>query len=65
MYLPDQMVLNLAPREMTADQQRQADEQLGQITAAVARWSYRVAAQLHAAAAPPARPVRHAHHRTA
>ena len=51
MYLPYQMMSNLAPHEMTADQQREADEQLGQIIAGVARSGHRVAAQVHAAAA--------------
>ena len=60
MYLSYQMLCNLAPREMTASQSREADEQLGRITAAVARWSHRVAAQVHFAAA---MPVRHAHQR--
>ena len=52
MYLSDQMLRNLAPREMAGDQQRAADEQLGRITAAAARWSHRVAAQVHSAATP-------------
>ena len=51
MYLPYQMLSNLAPHEMTADQQREADEQLGQVTAGVARSGRRVAAQVHAVAA--------------
>ena len=55
MYLSDQMLRNLAPREMTASQQRESDEYLGQITAAMARWSHRVAAQVHAVAALPSR----------
>jgi hypothetical protein len=50
-YLPYQMQRNLAPREMTANQQREADEQLGQLAAAVTRWGHRVAARVHAAAA--------------
>jgi hypothetical protein len=62
MYLSDQMLRNLAPREMAGSQQRAADEQLGRIAAAVARWSHRVAARVHSA---PAVPVRHAHHRAA
>jgi hypothetical protein len=55
MYLPYLMLRNLAPRGMTAGEQREADEQLGQITAAVARWGRRVAAQAHAVAALPDR----------
>jgi hypothetical protein len=55
-YLPDQMLRNLTPREMTAGEQRKADEQRGQIAAAVARWVHRVAAQAHAVATLPARP---------
>jgi hypothetical protein len=53
--LPYQMLRNLAPREMTADQQREADEQLGQIAAAVARSGRRVTAQVHAVSALAAR----------
>jgi hypothetical protein len=55
MYLPDQMLRNLTPREMTVGEQREADEQRGQVAAAVARWFHRVAAQAHAVAARPAR----------
>ena len=62
MYLSDQMLRNLAPREIAGSQQRAADEQLGRIAAAVARWSHRVAAQVHTAAAPP---TWHPHHRAA
>jgi hypothetical protein len=43
MYFSDQMLRNLTHREMTAAGQREADEQLGQIVAAVARWGHRVA----------------------
>jgi hypothetical protein len=42
------MLSNLAPREMTAREQREADEQRGQIAAAVARRSHHVAARVHA-----------------
>ena len=48
MYLPYQMLRNLAPREVTAREQREGDEQRGQIAAAVARRSHRVAARVHA-----------------
>jgi hypothetical protein len=51
MYLPYQLLRNLVPYEMTASQQREADEQQGQIAAAVARRGHRVAAQVHALAA--------------
>ena len=51
MFLPDQMLRNLTPREMTAHEQREADEQRGQVAAAVARCSHRVAARVHAATA--------------
>ena len=61
MYLSDQMLRNLTPREMTASQQRESDEQLGQIAAALTRWGHRVTAQVHAAAA---RPGRHGHQPT-
>jgi hypothetical protein len=62
MYLSHQMLSNLAPRTTTAGQQREADEQLGQVAAAVARWRHRVAAQVHAVAA---RPGRHRDQRAA
>jgi hypothetical protein len=55
-YLSYQMLSNLAPREMTADEQREIDEQLGQLAAAVARWGHRVAAQVHAVAGSPSGP---------
>jgi hypothetical protein len=55
MYMPDQMLRNLAPREMTAAEQREADEQRGQIAAAVARWGHRVAVRARAIALPAAR----------
>lgn len=55
MYLSDQMLRNLAPRETTASQQRENDEYLGQIAAAMARWSHRVAARVQAVAALPSR----------
>jgi hypothetical protein len=55
MYVPDQMLRNLAPRELTAGQQREADEQLGQISASVTRYVHRVAARVHAVAAPTGR----------
>ena len=42
MYLPYQMLRNLAPREVTAREQR------GQIAAAMARRSHRVAVRVHA-----------------
>ena len=48
MYLPYQMLRNLAPREVTAREQREGDEQRGQIAAAVARRSHRVTARVHA-----------------
>ena len=61
-YQPYQMLSNLAPREMTADQQRAVDEQRGQVAAAVARWVQRVVSQVPAATALPAR---HEHRPTA
>jgi hypothetical protein len=51
MYLPYQLLRNLVPYEMTASQQREADEQQGQIAAAVARRGHRMAVQVHARAA--------------
>jgi hypothetical protein len=62
MYLSHQMLSNLTPRQMTAGEQREADEQRGQIAAAAARWGRRVAARVHAAAARPDRPDRPARH---
>ena len=56
MYLSDQMLRNLTPQEITASQQRESDQQLGQATAALTRWGHRLAAQLHAAAVRPVRP---------
>jgi hypothetical protein len=50
MYLPYEMLRNLSSREITADEQRKADEQQGQIAAAVARRGHRVAAKVHAVA---------------
>lgn len=55
MYVPYQMLRNLAPQETTPGQQREADEQLGQITAAVTRCGHRVAARVDALAARTAR----------
>jgi len=55
MYLPYQMLRNLAPREMTAREQREGDEQRGQIAAAVARRSHRVAVRVHAVSGPAGR----------
>ena len=55
MYLPYVMLRNLAPPEMTPAEQREADEQLGQTAAALARYGHRVAARVHAAAALAAR----------
>jgi hypothetical protein len=48
MFLPYQMLRNLAPREITAREQREGDEQRGQIAAAVARRSHHVTARVHA-----------------
>jgi hypothetical protein len=55
MYQPYQMLSNLAPREMTADQQRRVDEQRGQVAAAVARWVQRFVCQVPGATVLPAR----------
>ncbi len=41
-YLPDQMLRNLAPRQMTNAQQREADEQLGTVVAAFSRGTGRI-----------------------
>ena len=45
MYIPYLMLRSLMPAEMTADEQRAADEQLGRIVAALARRGRRVAAR--------------------
>jgi len=55
MYPSYLMLRTLAPGEMTGSQQRQADEQLGQLAAALARHRRRVAARAHAIAAAPVR----------
>jgi hypothetical protein len=60
--LPYQMLRNLAPREMTAGQQREADEQLGKIAAAVARSGHRVAGPVQGV---PVLPARNGHQRPA
>jgi hypothetical protein len=39
MYLPYQILRNLAPESMTTGQQRAADEQLGEIAALLSRGS--------------------------
>jgi hypothetical protein len=54
-YLSYEILRNLQPREMTAGEQREADEQLGETAAAAARWCHRVAARVHAVAALAAR----------
>jgi hypothetical protein len=48
MYLPYQILRNLAPREMTVREQRETDEQRGQIAAAVSRRSHHVADRVYA-----------------
>ncbi len=55
MYPSYLMLRSLAPLDITGPQQREADEQLGQIAAAVARRRRRVAARAHAIAARPGR----------
>jgi hypothetical protein len=45
MYMPYVMLRNLAPGGMTAAEQRQTDEQLGRLVAAMARRGRRVAAR--------------------
>jgi hypothetical protein len=54
-YTPYVMLRNLGPREMTAREQREADEQLGRNVAALAGWGHRVAARVHRVAALAAR----------
>lgn len=41
-YMPDQVLRNLAPQPMTRTQQREHDEQLGSVVAAVARRAERL-----------------------
>jgi hypothetical protein len=55
MCFPYVMLRSLEPQTMTPAEQRLADEQLGQIAAALAGTTRRIAAQAHAVAALPAR----------
>ncbi len=55
MYFSCMMLRNLAPQPMSAAEQRAADEQLGQLAAAVTRTTRCIAERAHAAAALPAR----------
>jgi hypothetical protein len=54
-YLSCLMLSVLAPSDLTAAQQRAADEQLGQMAAALMRSQRRVAARTHAITAIPGR----------
>jgi hypothetical protein len=54
-YLPYLMLRTLTPWDMTAAQQREADEQLGEIAAAASRCSRRAAARTLAVATMPVR----------
>lgn len=47
-YLPDQMLRNLEPRRLTNAQQREVDEQLGTVFAAISRLTGRVTRRVHA-----------------
>ena len=51
MYLPYQMLRNLTPHSATPAEQREADEQLGRIAAAMALSGRRLAGRAHAVAA--------------
>jgi hypothetical protein len=51
MSMPYLMLRDLVPGQMTADERRQADEQLGRLAAAATRRGRRVAGQVHALAA--------------
>jgi hypothetical protein len=55
MYQPLLMLRTLGPQDMTAAQQREADEQLGQNVAAAARRGRRLAARAHAVTTKPVR----------
>lgn len=52
MYFSCLMLRNLVPQPMSAAEQRAADEQLGQIAAAVTRTTRCIAERAHAAALP-------------
>jgi hypothetical protein len=54
MYLPYQMLRHLAHQDMTAAEQREADEEPGRIAAAVTRSGRRVTERVPAMAALPA-----------
>ena len=58
MFQPSLMLRPLSPQNTTATQQREADEQLGEIVAAVVRRTHPVAARAHAVAAMLTRPRR-------
>ncbi len=60
MYFSCLMLRNLVPQPMSAAEQRAADEQLGQIAAAVTRTTRCIAGRAHAAAALPVRSRRQA-----
>jgi hypothetical protein len=47
-YLPDQMLRNLAPQRLTQTQQRELDEQLGTVVAAITRGTGGFTGRLHA-----------------
>jgi len=55
MYQPYLMLRTLGSPDMTAAQQREADDQLGQTVAAMARRGRRLAARAHAVATMPVR----------
>jgi hypothetical protein len=58
MFQPCLMLRPLTPQNITAAQQREADEQLGEIVAAVVRGTHPIAARAHAVAAMLTRPKR-------
>jgi hypothetical protein len=58
MFQPSLMLRPLTPQNITAAQQREADEQVGEVVAAVARRTHQLAARAHAVAAMLTRPRR-------
>jgi hypothetical protein len=58
MFQPSLMLRPLTPQNITAAQQRETDEQLGEVVAAVARRTHQLATRAHAVAAMLTRPRR-------
>jgi len=58
MFQPSLMLRPLTPQNITAAEQREADEQLGEVVAAVARHAHQFAVRAHGVAALLTRPRR-------